>query len=619
MTPPPAAPQANPPTSPPPGLPKAKSNALGWPRLLGILATGLLALGAMGAGLNYLGVVRLGGRAARPDLIRHRVTYDRLQLTITERGTLESSENSDIICRVKARSANTTTSSTIRWVIEDGAQVRRGDRLVQFDDSGLVEQLKAQKIVLDQARAAWVAADSNYDIVVSQNRSDIATARLTLDLAKIDYEKYDKGEYIQAHQEIEGRLMIARSDLAMWEERAAWSQRMSKPGRRFVTTAQAQADEARLKSAQIASAKVLEEKRVLEKFMGPRTLKDLQGKIDEATRALERVENQSRAKEVQADADRRSKRSIYDQENVRLYDIEEEIKKCVILAPQDGLVVYYVSDQSRFGSGSQQGIVAQGEPVREGQKLMRIPNLKKMLVNTKIHEAMVSRVHGEKWRKTGFGESIHAGVLFPTDTFARLTSVMTFNAIREEFLDDNRAAEMIKEASGQPAHVRVEAFPERMLEAEVKSVASVAAQQDWMSADVKLYQAMVAIKEEVPGLKPGMSAEVTVYTDTARDNVLTVPLQAILGSVDMGKKRRVYVQTEDGPVAREVVVGMSNDRMAEIEDGLVEGEEVILNPRVLLTDAEKASYGEAPTAKGGGGKEKGGKEKGKGGKDGKKK
>jgi hypothetical protein len=201
MTPPPAAPQPgpapltavpppNPPTSPPPGLPKARNNPLGWGRLLAVAATGLLALGAMGAGLNYLGLVRLGGRAARPDLIRHRVTYDRLQLTITERGALESAENSDIVCRVKARSQNSTVSTTIRWVIDDGTQVRRGDRLIQFDDSGLVEQLKAQKIVVDSARSAWVAADSNYDIVASQSRSDIATAKLGLELAKIDENIY---------------------------------------------------------------------------------------------------------------------------------------------------------------------------------------------------------------------------------------------------------------------------------------------------------------------------------------------------------------------------------------------------------------------------------------------
>ena len=515
-----------------------------------------------------------------------------MQLTITERGALESAENSDIICRVKARSPNSTVSTTIRWVIEDGTQVKRGDRLIQLDDSALHEMLKAQKIVVDQARAAWVSAEKEYEIVESQNRSDIATQKLALELAKLDLEKYEKGEYVQALQEIEGRLMIARSDLTMWEERAAWSQRMSQPGRRYVTTAQAQADEARLRSAEIALAKVLEEKRVLEKFTGPRNRKELIGKIEEGQRALERIEAQARAKEVKADADRRSKQSIYEQEQSRYYDIEEEIKKCLILAPQDGLVVYYVSEQSRFGSGSQQAIIAQGEPVREGQKLMRIPNLSRMMVNTKIHEAMVSRVRGDKYRKTGFSESVQACMVFPVDPLARLVSVLGFESVREDFIADHRAEDQVLEAAGQQAKIRVEAFPDRLLDGEVRSVATVASQQDWMSADVKVYQALVTIKDEVPDLKPGMTAEVTIFTDSLRENVLTVPLQAILGSVDMGNKRRVYVLTPQGPEPREVVVGLSNDRMAVIESGLAEGEEVIVNPRVLLSDADKAALGE---------------------------
>ncbi|MFQ3649047.1 MAG: hypothetical protein SNJ75_01845 [Gemmataceae bacterium] len=520
------------------------------------------------------------------------MAYEDLQVTITERGALESAENSDIICRVKARSPNSTVSTTIRWVIEDGTQVKRGDRLVQLDDSALYESLKAQKIVVDQARAAWVSAEKEYEIIESQNRSDIATEKLTLELAKLDLEKYEKGEYVQALQEIEGRLMIARSDLTMWEERAAWSQRMSKPGRRYVTTAQAQADEARLRSAEIALAKVLEEKRVLEKFTGPRMRKELIGKIEEGQRALERIEAQARAKEVKADADRRSKQSIYEQEQARFYDIEEEIKKCVILAPQDGLVVYYVSEQSRFGSGSQQAIIAQGEPVREGQKLMRIPNLSRMMVNTKIHEAMVSRVRGDKYRKTGFSESVQACMVLPVDPLARLISVLGFESIREDFIADHRAEDQVLEQAGQLAKIRVEAFPDRLLDGEVRSVATVASQQDWMSADVKVYQALVTIKDEMPNLKPGMTAEVTIFTDSLRENVLTVPLQAILGSVDMGNKRRVYVLTPNGPEVREVVVGLSNDRMAVIESGLAEGEEVIVNPRVLLSDADKAALGE---------------------------
>jgi hypothetical protein len=37
----------------------------------------------------------------------------------------------------------------------------------------------------------------------------------------------------------------------MWKERAGWSHQMSKPGREFVTVAQAESDEARRKTAEL--------------------------------------------------------------------------------------------------------------------------------------------------------------------------------------------------------------------------------------------------------------------------------------------------------------------------------------------------------------------------------
>ena len=53
------------------------------------------------------------------------------------------------------------------------------------------------------------------------------------------------------------------------------------------------------------------------------------------------------------------------------------------------MVVYFKSESSRF-SGRQQGMIEQGAQVKEGQKMLRIPNLERMQVNTKVHEAMVS-------------------------------------------------------------------------------------------------------------------------------------------------------------------------------------------------------------------------------------
>src|SRR5262249_29296399 len=143
--------------------------------------------------------------------------------------------------------------------------------------------------------------------------------------------------------------------------------------------------------------------------------------------------------------------------------------------------------------------------------------------------------------------------------------------------------------AGQSARVRVDAFPDKVLKGHVKTVATVASQQDWLSADVKVYQTMVAIDEPLPGLKPGMRAEVTIFTDSHRERAVTVPIQAIMGSVDMGSKRKVYVMTPRGPKEREIEVGLSNDKMAEVLDGLEEGDEVVVNPRALMSDKEKSA------------------------------
>ena len=582
----------NSPSHAPSRLPKKSGKRRSLVRVA-IIATGVVgALGLFVLVGTATGTIKLFDRTKRADLIFHRVQEEPLRLTITERGQLESADNSDIVCRVKARSANSTVATTIRWIIDDGTQVRRGDKLVQLDDSGLYEQLKTQRITLDQAYAAWVQADKNSEIVVSQNSSDKATAKLVKELAVIDLEKYEKGDYVATLQEIEGRQLIAKSDLSMWEERSSWSERMSRPGRGYVTASQAQADDARFKSARIALSKVDEEMRVLDKFTRGRTIKDLQGKIDEARRAIDRVEAQAEAKRITADADRRSKLSVYEQETGRFSDIQDEIKKCLIFAPQSGLVVYFIPEQSRSGAGSQQSIIAQGEPVREGQKLMRIPDLSKMDVNTRVHEALISRVRGEKWNRTPFSRSVQAGLLLAPGSLSQLTGYLGFASVREEFAETYRSFEMQKVQNGQPAQVRIDAFPGRVLEGEVKTVATVASQQDWMSADVKVYQTIVSIKETIPDLKPGMSAEVVLFTDSAKESCLTVPVQAILGSMDMGNMRRVYVMTATGPEPRDVVVGLSNDKMAEIESGLDAGDQVIVNARVLLTDKEKAQYGD---------------------------
>jgi hypothetical protein len=165
---------------------------------------------------------------------------------------------------------------------------------------------------------------------------------------------------------------------------------------------------------------------------------------------------------------------------------------------------------------------------------MQIPDLKRMLVNTKVHEALVSRVR-----------------------------------------------------RGQRALVRVDADRDRVLRGHVESVATLSSQQDWLSADVKVYTTKVAIDEEVEGLKPNLSAEVTIIVADPLERVLTVPIEAVVGSSEMREHRTCFVLTPDGPAERPILIGQRNDRMVEVREGLAEGEEVVLNPQTLVGDRVK--------------------------------
>jgi multidrug efflux pump subunit AcrA (membrane-fusion protein) len=524
-------------------LPATRRLGLGAKLIILFSAIALVVSGGAGSYAWYHSL-----STARTDILTAPVRKGKLAITVKERGILESAENNDVTCRVRARTQNATVATTIKWVIDDGSHVKKGDLLVDLDDSGLVENLKAQNITVDKARADWISAQEQYKITISQNESDLQTKRTTLELAKIDLEKYQKGDFPQSLKDVEGRIKVAESDLEQQRDRAAWAQRMLKKG--YYTVSQADAEQSKLQSLQLALAKVQEEKRVLTDptyGLKKRTETDYQNKVVQAKDELERAEGQARAKELTSRTDRDSKKSILDQELAKQKDLEDEIKKCKIYAPQDGLVVYYVPEQTRFGSGSQQSIVAQGEPVREGQKLMRIPDLKHMMVNTRVHEALVSNVRGET-------------------------------------RDDRGKIDY----RGQDARVRVDAYPDRELKAHVKSVATVAAQSDWMSSDVKMYVTMIAIDEVPEGLKPGMSAEVTILVDKTRDDKVIIPVQAIMGTTAMGQKRICWVKTETGYEEREIVVGASNEREAAIESGLKQGDQVVLNYRLLEEERIKS-------------------------------
>lgn len=603
-----------------------KKNRLWWFVSAAVVLGGAIGAIAMLSGAN---------KTNRPDLLLHTVKFEDLDLTVIERGALESAVNKDVVCNVKSTKGG-NFSTQIKWIIDDGTQVVKGQHLVDLESAALEDQQQAQKIALTQARSAHIKARGDHRSVAKENAELLLKAENVLRGAELDLEKYLglprgtimklkpeiraqyiaelehgveefltkhahefpklDGEYKQLVDEVNGKIELALAEYEQWKDKASYSQRMVIKG--YVTQSQAQADESRLSSATETLKSLMTSKRLLQTFTAQRAVQNLCSILKEAEIAYSRTVIQCEAREEVLREDLEARRQIEVQEKEKLEDIETQIRNCKIYAPQDGMVVYYMPDQSRFGGGSNQSIIAQGEPVRESQKIMRIPNLDKMQVVARVHEATISRIKPDVRNYTGASDGLLAGMLLNPPYISQL--VLLNNKVFDDFrrLPEVEPHDFHLVSKGQSATVRVDAYNDRPLRGHVKSVATVAS-QDYYTSDVKVYQTWVSIDEPLKGLKPGMSAEVTIHVENKLERVLAVPVQAILGGPEQGNKREIFVMTDDGPQKRDIIVGLNNDKMAEIRDGLEEGDRVITNPKVLLGDKAKVREpGEEKTASG---------------------
>ena len=144
---------------------------------------------------------------------------------------------------------------------------------------------------------------------------------------------------------------------------------------------------------------------------------------------------------------------------------------------------------------------------------------------------------------------------------------------------------------GMPARVKVEALSGRVLEGHVVSISPLPVSNNFFS-DIRYFYAIVKLDTLPAGLRPGMTAEVTIQT-MRRPDVLTVPAEAL--RVEEGQDV-CYVACDDHLERREVQIGQTTQDRLEVTAGLDEGEAVVLDPS-HLDDALTAS---APTTEGDG-------------------
>ncbi|MBK8095450.1 MAG: efflux RND transporter periplasmic adaptor subunit [Verrucomicrobiaceae bacterium] len=135
---------------------------------------------------------------------------------------------------------------------------------------------------------------------------------------------------------------------------------------------------------------------------------------------------------------------------------------------------------------------------------------------------------------------------------------------------------------GQNAHIRLTALPDRVFEAKVAHIATVA---DETSGTI---EAAFHVGNPERLLRPGMKAEFSIVVDQ-RENVMSIPRAAVQGDA---AQRFVYVKAYDLKNAFmkvPVVLGSQNDRFIEVLKGLLPGDEVVTRGAYSLAFAGKGS------------------------------
>jgi HlyD family secretion protein len=477
---------------------------------------------------------RSDGSTIDAQLVYHTVQQSDLRVTVTERGNLESQVDVQVLCEVDDVPGDNINGTPILWIVDNGASVKKGDLIVELDPSPIQDRLDTQILEVEEERAEFRQAEVEFKNQQTQNETNVSEAKLAVELADLARQQFgdtEAGTFQIQLQDIELLVQEAEAGRLIEQTNLKGVETLYKLGYR----SSGELAEARLNSlrAERQLATAISKRRELVEYEFNKMQMELDGALASAERAYEQTVLNNDALLAQAEARLLSSKEQLAKEEEVLARYNEQIGKCKIYAPQDGMVAYATG-----GNRYRREEIRAGAEMRPRQPILTLPNLQKMQVKTAVHESVLDQI------KTQLS-----------------------------------------------ATVRVDAFPDLRYRGTVATVGVLPDQGGWMSSDTKVYETVVTIDELVEQLKPGMTAVVEIHVAHLHD-VVAVPVQAI---VQIEDQTWCYVEENGRPVRRCIGLGLTNNKFVEIRNGLQADERVVLNPSAIPDSHRKLTPTEAPT------------------------
>ncbi|MBR2357321.1 MAG: efflux RND transporter periplasmic adaptor subunit [Lentisphaeria bacterium] len=436
-----------------------------------------------------------------------------LVLGITQPGTVSAKKKHRVVPQANVR-------STIVWIIEENARVKKGDVVVKLDPTDLENRVLDGKIELENLEKEQELALETQKLEESTQAANMKAAEDRVSKADDALRKYLRFERRQKRDSLD--LNISNSESKLDDARETYRNYKANPEtdtdedkqkayKKNLANAQSSIDSAENELENNESSR-----RLWKMYDDPSKLKALYNEVDQADLNMEKVKvaiQSSRA---------RTNRSLHNytrrirrvREN--LDQNEKFLRMMTLYAPADGIVIYGNPDRPHSNPD-----IKPGMEVWRGMILMTIPEMSDMVVNLDLPEQYRSKV------------KVGDRVVVTPDSMPSVKFHGTVDMIPT-----------------LPVNIIF-----------------------WDSTSPKVYKSRIRFDKQSELLVNGMSVQIEVITNTIKDT-LFIPVEAIFEDKE---RFYVYMQTPGGGNKEvDVKIGESNDRFVQILDGLKEDDVIYL-------------------------------------------
>lgn len=446
--------------------------------------------------------LRSGAAAGMPTAV---VSHGPFRVSIVETGNLQALRSVTYASTIQSNQAK------IVALAPEGKMVQKGDLLILFDAAPFEEEIRKGQAQLGQAEADLEKAKQDYKLQAIQNREEAALARQKLERTELELKDVQEGKGRLKEEEAVAAVTNAERDL----QKAEGALEDLKPllANGFITKQELERAEQQVGRAREDLVLAQRRRDALMDYGRPLELSQARADAVLSREGLKQFEVAADSKLDQKRAVMAAAQSRIDEAASKLALTRQQLARTEVRADVPGIVVYkdvfFASEQRKPQVGDQ---------VWANQPLLILPDISKMVVETKVRETDIHKVE-----------------------------------------------------KNQRVSIRVEAYPDLRLTGAVTLVGTLA-QEEKERRGTKFFGVTIQIKESEPRLRPGMTARIEIQVEE-RAEALYVPLEAVF---ERDGRSFCYLAAGRRPDPREVSLGPSNQDFVVVEKGLRKGDRVCL-------------------------------------------